>query len=437
MIQNSVTTWQAYNLWGGYSLYYGKTGDGGQDFANRARVVSFDRPYPQTWAQGCGRLLRATSSRCSSTPSDSASTSPTGPTSTCTSARSCWPTTGACSAWATTSTGRPRCATAPPTPSPAAPTWPSSAPTPATARSGFEPSPVGPNRLEVCYKDAAGGPDGRPATRPLTTVNWNQAPVNDPRASSSAACTSRCGPTTTWSSPTPRTWFSTGAGSTDGSACPRSSRASTTATCRRLPGPKNVDVLAHSPSPARATGPTSPTTRRPERRRCPGHGNAVVRREALQHHRPSPATSSRRPSPGSPTSSSGPWRTSTVRSETGRRQQRGRPRATGGGLPGVGGDGRIGAAHQRRIARCVGSAPVPEKRAMHEHISPPTVRAGRRARPGGRRRRGGQARWALGAAIGRRAGPGRLPRTRRRPRRKRPRPRPPRPPPPSRPPCAR
>ncbi len=37
---NDVTTWQAYNLWGGYDLY---TGPGG--FADRAREVSFDRPY--------------------------------------------------------------------------------------------------------------------------------------------------------------------------------------------------------------------------------------------------------------------------------------------------------------------------------------------------------------------------------------------------------
>ena len=52
VLQNSVTTWQAYNLWGGYSLYYGMKPGGGQDFAHRARAVSFDRPYPQTWAQG-------------------------------------------------------------------------------------------------------------------------------------------------------------------------------------------------------------------------------------------------------------------------------------------------------------------------------------------------------------------------------------------------
>ncbi|MBV8297462.1 MAG: hypothetical protein JO085_11535, partial [Acidimicrobiia bacterium] len=45
VIQNSVTTWQAYNLWGGYDLYEGKNGSGGSTFDHRARVVSFDRPY--------------------------------------------------------------------------------------------------------------------------------------------------------------------------------------------------------------------------------------------------------------------------------------------------------------------------------------------------------------------------------------------------------
>ncbi len=37
VFMNSVTTWQAYNTWGGWSLYEGPTG--------RADVVSFDRPY--------------------------------------------------------------------------------------------------------------------------------------------------------------------------------------------------------------------------------------------------------------------------------------------------------------------------------------------------------------------------------------------------------
>ncbi len=57
VFQNSVTTWQAYNLYGGYSLYYGPNGRGGQDFAHRARAVSFDRPYPQTWASGAADFV--------------------------------------------------------------------------------------------------------------------------------------------------------------------------------------------------------------------------------------------------------------------------------------------------------------------------------------------------------------------------------------------
>ena len=38
-----VTTWQAYNDWGGYSLYHGPGGQ--NDFNNRSVAVSFDRPY--------------------------------------------------------------------------------------------------------------------------------------------------------------------------------------------------------------------------------------------------------------------------------------------------------------------------------------------------------------------------------------------------------
>jgi hypothetical protein len=44
VVINSVTTWQAYNLWGGYDLYQGRDGRA-SDFANRSRIVSFDRPY--------------------------------------------------------------------------------------------------------------------------------------------------------------------------------------------------------------------------------------------------------------------------------------------------------------------------------------------------------------------------------------------------------
>src|SRR5262249_56496871 len=47
VVISDVTTMQAYNAWGGFSLYGDETGDP----ARRATVVSFDRPYGTGWAQ--------------------------------------------------------------------------------------------------------------------------------------------------------------------------------------------------------------------------------------------------------------------------------------------------------------------------------------------------------------------------------------------------
>ncbi len=44
LIQNSVTTWQAYNLYGGYDLYSGLK-NGVRSYNFRSLAVSFDRPY--------------------------------------------------------------------------------------------------------------------------------------------------------------------------------------------------------------------------------------------------------------------------------------------------------------------------------------------------------------------------------------------------------
>ncbi|MHB8295348.1 MAG: N,N-dimethylformamidase beta subunit family domain-containing protein [Acidimicrobiales bacterium] len=57
VVQNSVTTWQAYNRYGGYSLYLGPTPGGGAGTANRSRIVSFDRPYPLYWANGAADFI--------------------------------------------------------------------------------------------------------------------------------------------------------------------------------------------------------------------------------------------------------------------------------------------------------------------------------------------------------------------------------------------
>jgi hypothetical protein len=52
VLVNAVTTWQAYNIWGDYSLYHGSGGP--PDFDHRSRVVTFDRPYD---GDGAGDLL--------------------------------------------------------------------------------------------------------------------------------------------------------------------------------------------------------------------------------------------------------------------------------------------------------------------------------------------------------------------------------------------
>lgn len=54
LINNSVTTWQAYNQYGNYSLYAGPTPSGGMALADRAYTVSFDRPYDVTEGNGNG-----------------------------------------------------------------------------------------------------------------------------------------------------------------------------------------------------------------------------------------------------------------------------------------------------------------------------------------------------------------------------------------------
>jgi hypothetical protein len=48
ILVSAVTTWQAYNMYGGYDLYNGPAPK--LSYAERARIVSFDRPYDTTGA---------------------------------------------------------------------------------------------------------------------------------------------------------------------------------------------------------------------------------------------------------------------------------------------------------------------------------------------------------------------------------------------------
>jgi hypothetical protein len=56
VVVNAVADWQAYNEWGGASLYYGRAA-AARTFDARARVVSFDRPYD--WGLGAADFIGA------------------------------------------------------------------------------------------------------------------------------------------------------------------------------------------------------------------------------------------------------------------------------------------------------------------------------------------------------------------------------------------
>ncbi len=250
VLQNSVTTWQAYNLWGEYSLYYGRTPSGGSDFANRARIVSFDRPYPQTWASGAADFVGnelpllmhleslgldltywtdvdlhlrpelLVNHRCLfslghdeywSQPmrQAAATANANGVNLAFLGANACY------------------------------------------RQIRMEPSSVGPSRLEVCYKDATEDPLAREQPS-LTTVNWDQSPVNEPESNLIGSMYQSVGAKADMVVTDGSSWFFDGCNLSDGDAFPNAILGEYDRYVPSLPGPRNVDVLAHSPVPGQS-----------------------------------------------------------------------------------------------------------------------------------------------------------------------------------------
>ncbi len=250
VFQNSVTTWQAYNLWGSYSLYYGPNGAGRPEFANRARAVSFDRPYPQTWASGAADFVGnelpllfhleslgldltywtdvdlhaqpqlLMNHRCLfslghdeywSQPmrQGAATANASGVNLAFLGANACY------------------------------------------RQIRMEPTSVGPDRLQVCYKDAAEDPLAleQPA---LTTVNWNQAPVNDPESTLIGSMYQSVGAKADMVVTDASSWFYDGCNLADGQAFSTVILGEYDRYVPALPGPHNADVLAHSPVPGQS-----------------------------------------------------------------------------------------------------------------------------------------------------------------------------------------
>jgi len=247
VIQNSVSCWQAYNLWGGYSLYYGRAASGGQDFANRARVVSFDRPYPQTWAQGAADFfgnefpllyhMEQLGLDMTYWTDVDLHNSPG-----LLGQHKALFTLGHDEYWSNEMRSAAQSALAGGT---------NLAFLGANAcyrQIRLQPSSVGPNRLQTCYKDAAEDPMSRinPA---LTTVDWNQAPLNNPESAFIGSMYQSVGANADLVVTSGSSWFWKGCGLPDGTRLPGVVQGEYDRFVPALPGPTNVDVFAHSPVP--------------------------------------------------------------------------------------------------------------------------------------------------------------------------------------------
>jgi hypothetical protein len=247
VLQNSVTTWQAYNLWGSYSLYYGPNSKGRSLFADRARAVSFDRPYPQTWASGAADFvgnelpllfhLESLGLDMTYWTDVDLHTQPQLLTN-----HNCLFSLGHDEYWS-----QPMRQGA------------------STANAGgvnlaflganacyrqirLQPTSVGPNRLQVCYKDATEDPMALEDPS-LTTVNWIQAPLNDPESTLIGSMYQSVGAKASMVVTDASSWFYDGCNLKDGHTFSNVILGEYDRYVPSLPGPRNADVLAHSPIP--------------------------------------------------------------------------------------------------------------------------------------------------------------------------------------------
>jgi hypothetical protein len=262
VLQNSVTTWQAYNPYGGYSLYYGPNGRGGQDFAHRARAVSFDRPYPQSWASGAADfvgneypllyhleslgldLTYWTDVDLHANPQRLAD-------------HRCLFSLGHDEYWSSSMRGAAQFFSA------GGGNLAFLGANACYRQIRLQSTSVGPDRLQVCYKDAAEDPmvSQDPA---MTTVNWDQAPVNNPESNVIGSTYQSVGAQADMVVTDASCWFFDGCNLTDGHVLPNMIVGEYDRYVPTLPGPRNLDVLAHSPIPGQSnwsdlTYFTSPT----------------------------------------------------------------------------------------------------------------------------------------------------------------------------------
>jgi hypothetical protein len=267
VVQHSVTTWQAYNLWGGYSLYNGLTAGGlsfgqsteGKNYDNRSRIVSFDRPYSQDWAQGASDFMGNefplifqmeglgldvtywTDVDFHERPELLAQ-------------HRCLFSLGHDEYWSMAMRngavqaldlgvnfgflGANAC----------------------YRQIRLEPSPLGPDRLEVCYKSAAEDPLYGIDDAVVTGPEWVAPPTSWPECQLIGSMYEDVGADADLVVADPNGWIWAGTGVTEGQKIPNVVQGEYDRFDSSLPGPRNVEILAHSPVVNRGPGRFSDVT---------------------------------------------------------------------------------------------------------------------------------------------------------------------------------
>jgi len=251
LLVSAVTTWQAYNLWGGRSLYRGPSPVPCDICATRSRAVSFDRPYRWPGAGGIFNGELQTIELLESRGIDAAYA---------TSVDLDRGTVGLENRRVFLSTGHDEYYSRP------------MRTALETALSGgtslaflgandvyrhirFEPSPLGPDRIEVNYKVASEDPVTR--TDPAeSTGNWRSRPVSDPEQAFLGAqydcCpgADRCpGHAFDWTPSARPTWLFRGTGLRRGVGVPRLIQGEYDRVYAGAPEPPGVVIVARTPLP--------------------------------------------------------------------------------------------------------------------------------------------------------------------------------------------
>ena len=239
VVQNSVTSWQAYNDWHGYNLYQGEDGA----FATRARIVSFDRPY----ARGDGQADFLGLEFPLVMLMEQLGLDVTYITDVDTHQRpalllnhKAYFSLGHDEYWSVQMRDGVEAARD------HGVNLAFLGANAAYRQIRLEPSSLGPNRHQVCYKDATEDPI-HTTNPPLTTVNWRSPPVNRPE-SEMIGEQYECNPVQTdMVIVDPTAWVFAGAKVQAGEHIGQAVGSEYDRYDPNQAGPKNVQILCHSP----------------------------------------------------------------------------------------------------------------------------------------------------------------------------------------------